>query len=317
MSEKSATKQSVHKAVLLKEIVDIFTKNVGERSAQESGAELIYVDGTLGGGGHAKAIAKAFGGKITLVGIDNDPVAIARAKIELAHVADAVIVEKGNFRDIDKILIKNHLEFVDMILLDLGISSDELETSGRGFSFQREEPLHMTMGDPKEHPFDAGKIVNTWAEEDIANVIFAYGEEKFSRRIARAIVGYREKKSIDTTVELAEIVRSAVPGFYRRGKIHPATKTFQGLRIAVNDELGAIKEGLNKAFEHLNKGGVLQVISFHSLEDRIVKQYFKEFETIGGKIMTKRPIIAGEEELKGNPRARSAKLRVITRISTK
>lgn len=301
--------QSVHKAVLLNEIVDIFVQ-----SKKSEDKELIYVDGTLGGGGHAKAIAKAFGGKITVVGIDNDPVAIERANTELKDVASKIILEKGNFRDIDKILAKHSLEYVDMILLDLGISSDELETSGRGFSFQRDEPLHMTMGDPKDHAFDAGKIVNTWAEEDIANVIFAYGEEKFARRIARYIVGYREKKTIETTTELAEIVKNAVPGFYRRGKIHPATKTFQALRIAVNDELNAIKEGLNKAFEHLNKGGILQVISFHSLEDRIVKQYFKDFVGIGGEIINKKPIIAGDKELEENPRSRSAKLRIIKKI---
>lgn len=303
---------SVHEPVLLHEIVEIFVKSQGERRKQkgESNHSLIYVDGTLGGGGHAKAIAKAFDNKLTLIGIDNDPVAIERATKELATVASKVIIEKGNFRDIDKILLRNSSEFVDMILLDLGISSDELETSGRGFSFQKDEPLHMTMGDPKDHPFDAGKIVNTWAEEDIANVIYAYGEDTFARRIAKYIVNYRQKKTIDTTTELAEIVKNAVPAF-RRGKIHPATKTFQALRIAVNDELNAIKEGLNKAFEHLRKGGVLQVISFHSLEDRIVKQYFKEFETIGGKILTKKPLTASDQELAENPRSRSAKLRAI------
>ncbi len=298
--------QSVHKPVLLNEIIDIFVK---AKNALDK--DLVYVDGTLGGAGHAKAIAKAFGGKMTVVGIDNDPVAIERAKTTLEGTASKIILEKGNFRNIDKVLSKNDMEFVDMILLDLGISSDELETSGRGFSFQKEEPLHMTMGDPKDHAFDAGKIVNTWDEEDIANVIFAYGEEKFARRIARNIVAYREKKTIETTTELAEIVKNSVPGFYRRGKIHPATKTFQALRIAVNDELNAIKEGLNKAFEHLNKGGILQVISFHSLEDRIVKQYFKDFEKIGGGILYKKPIIASDEEVAENPRSRSAKLRVI------
>jgi 16S rRNA (cytosine1402-N4)-methyltransferase len=302
-------KKSVHEPVLLKEIIGNFTSQVS--NVDVGSKSVIYVDGTLGGAGHAKAIASAFGKKITIIGIDNDPTAIDRAKSELSDKATKVIIEKGNFRDIDKILIKNGYEFVDMILLDLGISSDELEESGRGFSFQKDEPLYMTMGDPKDHPFTAETIINEWKEEDIANVIFAYGEETAARRIARSIVNYRSKKRIESTLELAEIIKGSVGMIYRRSRIHPATKTFQALRIAVNDELNALKEGLNKAFEHLNKNGILQVISFHSLEDRIVKQYFKDFEEIGGKIITKKPITPTEEEIRNNPRSRSAKLRVI------
>jgi 16S rRNA (cytosine1402-N4)-methyltransferase len=206
---------------------------------------------------------------------------------------------------------------MNAILLDLGISSDELENSGRGFTFQKDEPLLMTMGDPAKYPFTAATIVNSWKEEDIANVIFGYGEERYARRIARAIVTYREKKIIETSGELAEIVKSAVPRFGRSfngrpAKIHPATKTFQALRIAVNDELGALKEGLTKGYERLAPGGKMVVISFHSLEDRIVKNFFKALaDDSNAKIITKRPIIASPQEIAENPRSRSAKLRIL------
>jgi 16S rRNA (cytosine1402-N4)-methyltransferase len=167
----------------------------------------------------------------------------------------------------------------------------------------------MTMGEPQSYPFTAKDIVNRWAEEDIANVIFAYGEERYARRIARAIVSYREKSLINTTHELAEIIKLSVPPAYRYGKIHPATRTFQALRIAVNDELAALKEGLAKGYARLSPGGRMAIISFHSLEDRIVKDLFRE--QTGATILTKRPITASLQEIAENPRSRSAKLRVI------
>jgi len=197
-----------------------------------------YLDGTLGGAGHALAIANAFKGKVNVIGLDRDEKAIERAyklfgektnstSANSNGVAKKVILENENYRNIDKVLAKHCIEKVDMILLDLGLSSDEIEKSGRGFSFQKDEPLEMTMGDPAKYPFTAKDIVNGWKEEDIANVIFGYGEERFARRIARAICGYREKKKIETSGELCEIIRTSVPAFYRKGKLHPEREHFK------------------------------------------------------------------------------------------
>jgi 16S rRNA (cytosine1402-N4)-methyltransferase len=282
--------------------------------------DIWYLDGTLGGAGHAIAIAKALKGDLNIIALDQDVVAIDRARTTLDGKEIKLILECENFRNLDKVLEKHGIKGVDMILLDLGFSSDELELSGRGFSFQKDEPLLMTMGDPSKHLFTARDIVNGWTEEDIANVIFGYGEERFARRIARTIVNYRAKKKIESTFELAEIVKMSVPHF-RQGfgghtsrRIHPATKTFQALRIAVNDELNALKEGLNKGYNVLNKGGRMAIISFHSLEDRIVKDFYKEKAKEGGAlIITKKPITACDQEIAENPRSRSAKLRIIER----
>ena len=261
------------------------------------------------------AIAKAMKGHLTVLGIDRDPVAVRRAENILGDKAEEVTIVKGNFRDMRDIVAKNGIKAADAILLDLGISSDQLENSGKGFTFQNDEPLQMIMGDSSDHAFDASKIVNDWDESTIANIIYGYAEERFARRIAAAIVRYRHKKKIETSAELAEIVKYAVPPFYRRSRIHPATKTFQAIRIAVNDELGAIRDGLDGAFEILAPQGRLAVISFHSLEDRIVKTFFmNKAKNKTAKIINKKPIIAGERELAENPRARSAKLRVIEKI---
>lgn len=293
---------SVHIPVLLHEIVESFK--------QVKATNGWYLDGTLGGAGHALALAKALSGKVKVIGFDRDPQAIARAEKNLAGKAEQVILANDSFRDLDKVLSAQDISGVDMILLDLGFSSDELDHSGRGFSFQKDEPLLMTLGDPLTYSFTAKSIVNGWAEEDIANVIFGYGEDRFARRIARHIVAYRAKKQIETSGELAEIVKGAVPRF-GYSKTHPATKTFQALRIAVNDELGALKEGLTKGYERLNKGGRMAVISFHSLEDRIVKDFYKAQKENGALILTKKPITPGPQELAENPRSRSAKLRII------
>jgi 16S rRNA (cytosine1402-N4)-methyltransferase len=311
MSDSSTVRESVHVPVLLHEIV----------SALDSKTfPFWYLDGTLGGAGHALAIAEAYekanGKKLSIIGLDRDSNAIERAK---------KILECEDFRNLDAVIDKhapeimppNQSPVMNAILFDLGLSSDELENSGRGFTFQKDEPLLMTMGDPAKYPFTAATIVNSWKEEDIANVIFGYGEERYARRIAKAIIFYREKKAIENTSELAEIIKSSVPGIYRRGKIHPATKTFQALRIAVNDELGALKEGLAKGYERLAPGGKMTVISFHSLEDRIVKEFFKEkgvrSKEGGGSnsIITKKPITASPQEIAENPRSRSAKLRIL------
>ncbi|HTK33012.1 MAG TPA: 16S rRNA (cytosine(1402)-N(4))-methyltransferase RsmH [Candidatus Paceibacterota bacterium] len=322
---------SVHVPVLLHEIVETFRQEVGSwqsgvRGDASSGSRLPasrtsfwYVDGTLGGAGHALALAKEFqkatGIKLNVIGFDRDNQAIARAQESLKGHTDKLILENENYRNLDVVLAKHDITAVDFILLDLGISSDELDDSGRGFTFLKDEPLWMTMGDPAQHPFTAQDIVNGWKEEDIANVIFGYGEDRYARRIAKKIVEYREKKKIETTMELAEIIKGAVPKQFRSsGKkmIHPATKTFQALRIAVNDELGALKEGLIKGYQHLAPGGRMAVISFHSLEDRIVKEFFKEKkETGNANILTKKPVTAVPQEIAENPRSRSAKLRIL------
>ena len=286
----------------------------GERSLPKGSGEIIYLDGTLGGAGHALAVARALKGKLDIVGLDRDQQALDRAAEVLKGNAAKVILECESFRDLDAVLDRHQIGSVDLILLDIGISSDELEDSGRGFTFMKDEPLLMTMGDPATYPFTASDIVNNWQEEDIANVIFGYGEERYARRIARALVNYREKKPVQTSSELAEVIKSAVPPVYRRGKIHPATKSFQALRIAVNDELNALKEGLAKGYARLNANGRMAVISFHSLEDRIVKDFFREKMKSNGDIVSKKPITASLQELAENPRSRSAKLRVITKI---
>ncbi|MES2216388.1 MAG: 16S rRNA (cytosine(1402)-N(4))-methyltransferase RsmH [Patescibacteria group bacterium] len=302
---------SIHVPVLLKEVVEGLKLQEAKSKKQESA--LIYLDGTLGGAGHAMAVAEALEGKVIIVGLDRNKQAIEEGKGKLEGKAEKVILEVESFRNLDKVLEKHNIEKVDRILLDLGLSSDELDNSGRGFTFQKDEPLLMTMGDPDTYPFTAKTIVNDWDEEVIADVIFGYGEERFARRIARAIIVYRDKKTIETTHELAEIIKGSVPGFYRRGKIHPATRTFQALRIAVNEELNALKEGLTKGYEKLNAGGVMAIISFHSLEDRIVKEFFKSKAVTDDAVVSRKPLRASDEEILHNPRARSARLRVLER----
>jgi 16S rRNA (cytosine1402-N4)-methyltransferase len=205
---------------------------------------------------------------------------------------------------------------VDRILLDIGLSSNQFEDSGRGFSFQKDEPLIMSFKkDLKETDLTAKEILNTWDRENIEAILKGYGEEQFAWKISKAIVERREQKPIETTFELVDIVKSATPKFYHHRKIHPATKTFQALRITVNDEIESLKDGINKGFNILNKDGRIAVISFHSLEDRIVKQFFREMEDSGvGKRITKKPILPSEEEIRENPRSRSAKLRILEKI---
>jgi 16S rRNA (cytosine1402-N4)-methyltransferase len=295
--------ESVHVSVLLHEVVSNLVP-------AEKTAGLWYLDGTLGGAGHTQAIAAALGGKVNVIGLDRDVHAIDRARQTLAGKTEKLILEVANFRNLDQVLAKYGIATsgsLDMILLDLGLSSDELDASGKGFTFQKEEPLLMTMGDPATYAFTAGDIVNTWAEADIANVIYAYGEETAARRIARAIVTYRAKKKFETTTELADMVRGAVPAMFRKRKIHPATKTFQALRIAVNDELKAIEQGLEKGYAALKPGGRMGVISFHSLEDRMVKNFVRDHGS------REKAIKPSAEEIATNPRSRSAKLRVITK----
>lgn len=292
-----------HKTVLLHESIDGLAITKGD----------IVVDGTLGGGGHSEEIARCYGSDITLIGIDMDTEALKRSEERISKITPKALFFKDNFRNIDKVIEKAGLHQVNRILLDIGLSSDQFEISGRGFSFKRDEPLLMTFSNnPEDHTFTAKDIVNEWAEESIADVIYAYGEERFSRRIAKKIVEAREIAPIETTFQLTAIVESAVPFWYKKGKINPSTKTFQALRITVNDELGALKEGIAKGFELLAPNGRLAVISFHSLEDRIVKYFFKEQQEKGlGTIITKKALVPSEDEKKENPRSRSSKLRII------
>lgn len=266
------------------------------------------IDATLGGGGHAKEIVKQLGKEGIFVGIDADPVAIENVNLDQASTK--IILVNDNFRNIKKIVEDNQLE-PTAIIADLGWRTDQFESGGKGFSFNSDDPLIMTFGNPESHLFTAEDVVNDWEEESLRDIIRGYGEEKFAGRIAKAIVKHRSIERIKTAKELADIVASVVPKF-GRSKIHPATRTFQAIRIAVNDELGALKQFMTDSFECLKPEGRLAIISFHSLEDRMVKRFFNELIRDGQAFgLNKKPIIAKEEELARNPRARSAKLRVL------
>lgn len=277
------------------------------------------LDVTLGLAGHAKEIAKQIGRGGTLIGLDADARLLARAKKNLENTDCRKIFINTNFRNIKSALDKEGIERVDKVLFDLGLNSEQLDGSGqtgRGFSFQKNEPLLMTLANKIEKDtLTAKEIVNTWDEENLADIIYGYGEERMSRRIAKAIVEAREKKPFETTFELVEVIRKAVPVFYTKKRLHFATKTFQALRIVVNDELGALSAGLVGAWEKLSDGGRVAVLSFHSLEARVVKNFFKTKVTDGlGKLVNKRVLGPTREEELANPRSRSAQLRVIEKI---
>jgi 16S rRNA (cytosine1402-N4)-methyltransferase len=262
----------MHKTVLLKESIDALDLKNGS----------VFVDGTLGGAGHSLLVCERFGKGVSIFAFDLDSDAIESAKTKFSNTDCDIKFFEENFKNLEKVLDNASVTSVGGILLDLGYSSNQLETSGRGLSFQKDEPLQMTLKkSPGASDFTARDIVNTWDEEDIANVIYAYGEERFARRIARDIVSAREKSPINTTKELVEIITNAVPVFYRKGRINPATKTFQALRIVVNDELGNLETALKKGFDRLAKDGRFAVISFHSLEDRIVKNFFRDKDRLG------------------------------------
>ncbi len=292
-----------HRSVLLHEALELLAISKGDT----------VVDATLGGAGHSVAIAEKLDKSGTLIGIDADRDAIVRGRELLAGAAPTVHLVEINFRDISAALEKLNINQVDKILFDLGWSSFQLD-AGRGFSLKADEPLLMTYS-KESNALTAERIVNEWAEESIADIIYGWGEERYSRRIARCIVERREKKSFTTARELAEAIYETVPSRYRFGRIHPATRTFQALRIAVNDELGALSQGLRDGWRKLSKGGRIAVITFHSIEDRVVKQTFKQWEEAGeGKRITKKPLVASDEETTTNPRSRSAKLRVIQKV---
>jgi 16S rRNA (cytosine1402-N4)-methyltransferase len=272
----------------------------------------VLLDATLGLGGHSMEACKIFP-RIKIIGLDLNNATRLAAEDLLQNAGCNIETVSSNFRDLDKALLGRGIEKADKYIFDLGYSSVELENSGRGFSFQKDEPLLMTYKDEiGEQDLTAEEIVNSWQEENLEAIIAGYGEERYAGKIARAIALARKQKRITTTFELIEIIRSATSISYQKQKIHFATKTFQALRIAVNDEIEALKEGLAKAFHKLNRKGRIAVISFHSGEDRIVKNYFRELDKTGqAKIINKKPITATLEEIKNNRRARSAKLRIL------
>lgn len=287
----------------------------------------IYVDGTLGGAGHSSRIAERLTTG-TLIGIDRDPVALTAAGQRLAPFGDRVRLVHSNFCEMDTALERLGITGVDGILLDLGVSSPQLDDGQRGFSYMADAPLDMRMN--SEDTLDARQIINQWSYEELKRILYDYGEERFAPRIAAAICKRREKKEIETTLELVDIIRSAMPASALREKQHPAKRSFQAIRIAVNDELGSVERVMKKAVPLLNPGGRLAVITFHSLEDRIVKNAMaeaakgctcpREFPVcVCGKkpqvkLITRKPIVSGQEELERNPRARSAKLRICEKL---
>lgn len=273
----------------------------------------VVVDCTLGGGGHARKIIEQLSEQGTYIGIDADPVAVAALE-SLKESRAAIHLINDKFTNLPAI-VKNLGVKPTAILADLGWRTDQFEEGKKGFSFSKNDPLLMTFGDPKDYSFTATEIVNEWGEDSLIDIIRGYGEERFAPRIARAIVIAREDQKIETAEQLSKIIIEAVPGFYRHGRIHPATRTFQALRITVNDELGSLKKLLEDSLEVLSPQGRLAIISFHSLEDRIVKQFFKQ-KIDEGQVerITKKPIVASREEIEHNPRSRSAKLRIIEKI---
>ncbi len=268
----------------------------------------LFVDATLGQGGHSEAILQNSDAKV--LALDADPAALALAKKRLAKFRTRVTFVESNFSELVHVLHKQGVKEVSGALFDLGWNSGQL-ASGRGFSFLVDEPLSMSYSKAPASGFTAAEALNMWDEKTLADVFFGYGEERYAKRIAKAIVERRKIAAISTSLELAEIVRDSVPASYRHGRIHPATRTFQALRIAVNDEMRVIEKGLEAAWSHLAPKGRLVVISFHSIEDRLVKQLFAKFAKGGGRLVEKKPLTPSLEEIRKNPRARSAKVRVI------
>lgn len=307
----------VHEPVLFQETIRLLHLKPGG----------IYIDCTLGAGGHAAGILAAEP-TIRLIGIDQDPEALERSKFRLTAYAGQVSLVRGNFRDLREICSRLGISKVQGVLMDIGVSSPQLEIGERGFSYHQDAPLDMRM-DP-DQAFNAQILVNSYSQEQLSEVIKAYGEEKWAARISAFIVREREKAPLETTGELVALIKKAIPSQARAKGPHPARRTFQALRIEVNDELGALQAGLEQAVDILAPGGRLAVISFHSLEDRIVKTYFQKL--LGActcppdlpvcscgnlpvaRLVNRKPIMPSQQELIKNPRARSARLRVLEKL---
>ena len=287
----------------------------------------IYVDGTLGGGGHAYEICRRLSDKGSIVGIDQDEAAIEAAGIRLKDFGEKVTIVRSNYCEMKSVLQGLGIDKVDGIVLDLGVSSYQLDTAERGFSYREDAPLDMRMD--RRQTMTARDIVNDYSEKDLYRVIRDYGEDKFAKNIAKHIVIEREKRSIETTGQLTEIIRGAIPMKFQKKSGHPAKRTFQAIRIELNRELDVLKNSLDEMIDLLNPGGRLCIITFHSLEDRIVKSAFKKNEdpctcpkdfpvcvcgkVSKGSILTRKPILPSEEELEENSRSKSAKLRIFER----
>ena len=301
-----------HTPVLLKEVISLLDPKPNEN----------FIDATFGLGGHSLTILDKNGPKGKVLGIEADLNVIKNLKLKIRNYAGRLILVNDNFANLKKIVEKQKFKPVSGILMDLGISSWHLDKSGRGFTFLKNEPLNMKIQSPKpelqnsENDLTAERIVNDWQEADLEKIFREYGQERFSKNIAKNICKFRKAKPIKTTFQLSEIIRKSVPTGYEKGRINPATRVFLALRIVVNRELENLTKTLPQAMAILAKNGKLAVISFNSLEDRLVKNFFKETAAQGIiKILTKKPITPSLQELKINPRSRSAKLRAALKIS--
>ena len=306
-----------HVSVLLNETIDGLNIN----------PDGIYVDGTLGGGGHAYEVCKHLSSKGRLIGIDQDSEALEAARERLSEFEDKVTMVRSNYCEIDTILKDLDIDKVDGIVLDLGVSSYQLDNLERGFSYKADAPLDMRMD--TRQMITASDVVNNYSENELYRIIRDYGEDRFAKNIAKHIVMARKKKPLTTTGELSEIVKESIPMKFQAKGGHPAKKTFQAIRIEVNNELKVLKDSIDTMIEHLNLGGRICIITFHSLEDRIVKTKFRENENpctcppdfpvcvcgkvSKGKVITRKPIIPSEEEIVNNKRAKSSKLRIFER----
>lgn len=288
----------------------------------------IYVDGTLGGAGHAAQICKRLGGKGMLIGLDQDEEAVAVSKERLSVYGDRVKIVKSNYVHMKQVLNSQGIRKVDGILLDLGVSSHQLDVAERGFSYREDAPLDMRMD--RDQPITARDIVNRYPEAELARIIYSFGEERYAKSIARHIIRERERREIETTGQLVDIIRNSIPARAQNGKGHPAKRTFQAIRIECNQELEVLQQALDDMIDLLQDNGRLCIISFHSLEDRIVKNSFRKAENpctcppdfpvcvcgkkAKGKVLTRKPILPTEKEMEENSRSKSAKLRVFKRM---
>lgn len=296
-----------HTSVLLQEIIASLAPQSGD----------VLVDATFGGGGHSAALAKLIGKKGHLIAFDQDASVFSEERVAELERLTTFTPVVANFRTVNEELTRQGVAQINGAVFDLGLSSTQLEVSGRGFSFQRDEPLQMTFKEkPTSSDVTAEVIVNNWGEESIATILQGFGEERFARSIARGIMAARIKGPIMSTGQLVEVIHQSTPTRYQHGRTHFATRTFQALRMAVNDELGVIEAGIRGVVSLLAPGGRIAVISFHSIEDRVVKHLFRTLSKEEAQVMlvTKKPVVPSSEEIAVNPRARSAKLRVVQKI---